>query len=152
MDSLDWKALRYLMTHGRVTWADLASVLGLSAPATADRVRSLENMGVIKGYAALINPDAVACGLTAFIAITLERPEHRAPFLAWVREQPEVQECHHVAGDDDYLLKVRCRDTRRLDNLIGDQLKALPGIRRTRTTIVLSTAKETPELPLPPEA
>jgi Lrp/AsnC family leucine-responsive transcriptional regulator len=151
MDILDWKAIRHLMTHGRVTWADLAGILGLSAPAAADRVRYLEAQGVIKGYAALINPDAVGCGLTAFVSVTLERPEHRAPFLAWVDEQAEVQECHHVAGDDDYLLKVRCRDTRHLDNLIGDRLKALPGIRRTRTTIVLSTTKETTELPLPPE-
>jgi len=65
-----------------------------------------------------------------------------------VQTLPEVQECHHVTGDDDYLLKVRCRHTQDLERLISEQLKSLPGILRTRTTIALSTTKETSALPL----
>ncbi len=148
MDALDSKAIAELMVNGRTTWAELAILLGLSGPAAADRVHRLEERGVIRGYAALIDPEAVGFGLTAFVAVTLERPEHRAPFLARVSDLAEVQECHHIAGDDDYLLKVRCRGARDLDRVISTNLKDLPGVIRTRTTIVLDTCKETPTLPI----
>jgi Lrp/AsnC family leucine-responsive transcriptional regulator len=148
LNSIDLKVVQNLMAQGRITWSELAGILELSAPATAERVRRLEERKVIKGYTALINPEAVGCELTAFIAVTLERPKHRAAFLQRVQELAEVQECHHVTGDDDYLLKVRCRNTRSLEQLVSENLKELPGILRTRTTIVLSTTKETPVLPL----
>lgn len=97
-----------------------------------------------------MDPVAVGYDLTAFIAVTLGRPQDRTPFIGLVGALEEVQECHHVAGDDDYLLKVRCRDTRHLDRLISDHLKSLEGIVRTRTVIVLDTLKETTRLPLEP--
>src|SRR5260221_10277493 len=84
-----------------------------------------------------------------FLDALQERPQHRAAFLQRVQELPEVQECHHVAGDDDYWLKVRCLNTQHLDWLLTEQLKAIPGVIRTRTTIVLSTPKETSAVPLP---
>ncbi len=142
------KAIAKLMLNGRATWAELAGALGLSGPATADRVHRLEERGIIKGYAALIEPEAVGCGLTAFVAVTLLHPEHRAPFLERINDLAEIQECHHIAGDDDYLLKVRCRGTRDLDRIISNHLKRLAGVIRTRTTIVLDTCKETPTLPI----
>ena len=108
----------------------------------------MEEREVIRGYAALVNPEAVGITLTAFVAVTLERPKHRAAFLRRVLELDEVQECHHVAGDDDYLLKLRARGPRELDRLITDELKAVPGVARTRTTIVLGTNKDTPKLPI----
>jgi Lrp/AsnC family transcriptional regulator, leucine-responsive regulatory protein len=149
MDHLDFKALDAMQAHGRTTWAELATILGLSAPAAAERVRQLESAGVILGYAALLNADALGYHLMAFVAISLERPQHRAPFLNAIQHMPEVQECHHVAGDDDYLLKVRCLNTRHLDWLLNEQIKAVEGITRSRTTIVLNTHKETATLPLP---
>ncbi len=148
MDTIDLKIIQSLMSRGRVTWSELAATLDLSAPATADRVRRLEERGAVRGYAALVDPEAVGCGLTAFIAVTLERPEHRDPFLQRVLELSEIQECHHIAGDDDYLLKVRCHSTRDLEQIISERIKSLQGLVRTRTTIVLSTTKETPALPL----
>lgn len=148
LNEIDFKVLQYLMAQGRITWSELAGLLELSAPATADRVRRLEDRQVIQGYTALLNPEAVGLNLTAFVAVTLERPEHRAAFLELVQALPEIQECHHVTGDDDYLLKVRCRHTKDLERLISDRLKGLLGILRTRTTIVLSTLKETSALPL----
>ncbi len=149
MDDIDINVLQQLMTHGRITWSELASLLQLSAPATADRVRRLEEKGIIQSYAALVNPELIGCGITAFIAVTLDRPEHRQGFVDLVNQLPEIQECHHVTGDDDYLLKVRCTSTRSLEALISNQIKGLPGILRTRTTLALSTVKETPVLPLP---
>src|SRR5919107_4221577 len=150
MDKLDIQTLRRLMREGRSTWSELARLLDLSAPAAADRVRRLEERGVIRGYAALVNPEAVGLGVTAFVAVTLERPEHRAGFLGWVDDAPEVQECHHVAGEGDFLLKVRCAAVRDLEAIVSEEIKGLHGVTSTRTTVVLSTRKETPVLPLPP--
>lgn len=148
MDEIDFKLIGQMMSQARMTWAELASFLKLSAPATADRVRRLEERKVIKGYITLVDSKAVGCSLTAFISVTLERPEHRTPFLQRMQELPEVQECHHIAGDYDYLLKVRCVDTEDLERVISNDVKSLPGLVGTRTTIVLSTLKETPILPL----
>ena len=114
------------MHQARITWSDLANSLGLSAPAAADRVRRLEERGVIQGYAALINPNSLGYMLTAFISVSLDRPEHRAAFLQQVESLAEIQECHHITGEDDYLLKVRCRNTQDLERLISDDLKNLP--------------------------
>lgn len=147
MNSNDFKIIEQLMRHARTTWAELGALLGLSAPAAADRVRKLEETGVIKGYAALINPDEIGCGLAAMIAVTLERPEVRSDFLRLVMNLAEVLECHHIAGEQDYMIKVRCSGTRDLERLISEEIKALPGIK-TRTTVILSTVKETPVLPV----
>lgn len=149
MDTIDYKAIRRLMTQGRITWADLGTFLELSPPAAAERVRRLEEKGVIRGYAALVDPESVGCGLTAFISVTLERPEHREAFINRVQGLAQIQECHHVTGDDDYILKVRCGGIRDLENIVSNSLKDLPGIARTRTTVVLSTVKETAVLPVP---
>ena len=147
MNSFDYKIITHLMHHARATWAELGTLLGLSAPAAADRVHKLEEQGVITGYAALINPEYAGCGLAAIILITLDNPADRPTFLELVKQSPEIMECHHIAGAEDYLLKVRCAGTRELEKLISEDIKALPGIK-TRTTIILSTIKETPILPI----
>jgi Lrp/AsnC family leucine-responsive transcriptional regulator len=151
MDTIDLKAIAALQSSGRESWAKLGEILGMTGPAAAERVRRLEESGVIRGYAALVDAESVGAILTAFVAVTLDRPEHRKAFLKKVARLAEVQECHHVAGDDDYLLKLRCRGPRDLDRVISEELKSVPGVGRTRTTIALSTAKETPVVPLPTE-
>jgi Lrp/AsnC family leucine-responsive transcriptional regulator len=138
--------VRHLQENGRESWAKLGESAGLTGPAVAERVRRLEDDGVIRGYAALVDPLAVGAQLTAFVAISLEGADTRAAFVARIEALPEVQECHHVTGDDDYLLKVRCRDTLDLDRLISRDLKSVRGVTRTRTTIALRTAKETPRV------
>jgi Lrp/AsnC family transcriptional regulator, leucine-responsive regulatory protein len=134
---------------GRESWATLGVALGMTGPAAAERVRRLEADGVIRGYAALVDPDAVGAGLTAFVSVTLERPGNRAAFLRRVSRLAAIQECHHVAGDYDYLLKVRCAGTADLDRILTDELKGVPGVVRTRTTVVLRTLKESVIVPLP---
>jgi Lrp/AsnC family transcriptional regulator, leucine-responsive regulatory protein len=148
MDSLDKKALHLLMKQGRATWAELADHLGLSAPSAADRVRKLEEQRVITGYAALLDPVSLGYPLTAYIFVTLATPRKRSAFLQAIDKMEQVSECHHIAGDDDYLLKVRCRTTQDLDHLLATQLKDKLGVARTRTTIVLATAKETVRIPI----
>jgi Lrp/AsnC family leucine-responsive transcriptional regulator len=147
LNNNDIKVIQYLMIQARSTWAELGTLLGLSAPAVADRVHKLEEAGVIKGYSALIDPEAVGCGLAAFISVTLEQPDQRSTFLELVNKQAQIQECHHVAGAEDYILKVRCKSPRELEELISEEIKSLPGVK-TRTTVILSTAKETPILPI----
>lgn len=142
MDTLDQKALALLAGNGRATWAELGQHLGLSAPSAAERVRKLEEQRVIRGYAALADPGAIGFGLLAFIFVTLDSQQKRRRFLDAILKMPGVLECHHVAGDDDYLLKVRCANTLELDELLSHQLKEKLGVARTRTVIALATAKE----------
>ncbi|WCN36184.1 Lrp/AsnC family transcriptional regulator [Aneurinibacillus uraniidurans] len=151
MNALDYKILQLLTTNGRATWAELAANVGMSGPAIADRVRRLEEQGVIKGYTAILNPESVGYEMTAFISISIDQLEHRELFLARVPEIPEVQECHHVAGEYDYLLKVRCQGTKDLDRIISQELRRLPGVFKTQTTITLNTYKDTQKIPLPTE-
>ena len=143
----DFKILERLMQNARATWAELGALIGLTAPAAADRVRKLEDSGIIRGYAAVVDPEAVGLGLTAFIDVTLSGSAHKAVFLEKINSLSEIMECHHIAGNPDYILKVRCRDTRHLERLISEQLKGAPDVN-TKTTIVLSTLKETVVLPI----
>src|SRR5271155_4657531 len=98
MDATDLKAIAALQQHGRASWATLGNTLGMTGPAAAERVHKLEADGVIRGYTALIDPNAVGATLTAFIAVSLDRPAGRAQFLRRIARLPEIQECHHIAG------------------------------------------------------
>lgn len=142
LDDLDDKILKHLSSNGRATWADLAHLLGLSAPSTAERVKRLEEKGFIVGYSAILDHRLLGYSITAFIAVSLSHPKYMADFLKAIEKMGEAEECHHVAGDDDYILKVRCKDTEHLDKFLNEKLKILPGITRTRTTIALSSSKE----------
>lgn len=154
MDAIDRMLLERVAANGRISWAELGHAVGLTGPAVADRIHKLERAGVIRGYTALLSAEALGQDLTAFVGVTVERSEDCPTFLAAVQEMDEVLECHHVAGEDSYWLKVRTRGTGGLERLITDGLKRLPGVVRTRTTIVLSTTKEAvnPALPAHDEA
>jgi len=119
-----------------------------AAPSVADRVRKLEQTGVIRGYAPLLDAESLGYPLVAFVSVTLGSHRNRSAFLRAIEKLEEISECHHVAGDDDYLLKVRCRGNKDLDRLLARELKDRIGVAKTRTTIVLSTAKETARVPL----
>lgn len=149
LDYTDMSILHILAQNGRASQAELASRLGLSRQTISDRMERLLERGVLLGFVPLISAEAVGAGLTAFIGVTVEKTEQCRPFLDAVRGMDEVLECHHVAGDDSYLLKVRTSGTAALERLITDGLKGIPGVIRTRTTVVLSTAKEKAVPPLP---
>ncbi len=134
------------MADGRATWSDLASQCGVSSPAISDRVRRLEKRGIIRGYRAVVDPVQLGYDVTAFVAVVLEHPQYRQGFLDYVQATPAIQECHHVAGDGDYLLKVRCGRMADLERILSEEIKGLPGILQTKTSIALSTVKETTAL------
>ncbi len=148
IDDLDRKILAALIVEGRVKWSALAEQFEVSAPAIADRVRRLERAGVLTGYTATLDPESLGFGLTAFVTVALEHPQYRSGFLDYVQANDRVQSCHHIVGDGDYLLKVCCRSTSELEQLLSEELKALPGIQQTRTTISLRAIKETLEVPI----
>jgi Lrp/AsnC family transcriptional regulator, leucine-responsive regulatory protein len=147
LSGMDSKVARALVKNARATWAELAAMIGCSPPAAADRVHRMEDRGVILGYSARLSPEATGYPLTAFVAVILDRPARRADFLKQVLKMERVLEVHHTAGNEDYLLKVVSASTRDLDQFLSEVLKSIPGLARTRTTVVLATAKEAPLLP-----
>lgn len=150
LNALESKLCRLLVQNARATWAELALKIGYTPPVAAERVHRLEERGVITGYSAILDPEKAGLPLTAFVAVILDRPARRATFIEKVRKLEQVLEVHHTAGAEDYLLKVVASSMRDLDTFLGDILKSIPGVARTRTTIVLGTAKSIPLLPKAP--
>lgn len=142
LDPTDLQILGFLATDGRITFTDLAQRVGLTGPTVAERVRRLESQGVIREFVARLDPPALGLGLTAFISVSLAASAPTPEFLAAVDRVPEIVECHHTAGQDDYLLKVHVAGTGGLEQLITHALKTIPGVTSTRTTVVLSTPVE----------
>ncbi|MDQ3258561.1 MAG: Lrp/AsnC family transcriptional regulator [Acidobacteriota bacterium] len=150
VDEKDEKILEVLQREGRASNVDLARALELTPSATLERVRKLEERGLIRGYMALLDPQSLGLGLVAFIFVRVDdrddilgRAESTAEALAAL---PCVQELHHLAGEDCFLIKVRARDTDDLYRILRDDIGKFKAIRGTRTTIVLKTVKETPRL------
>jgi len=115
---------------------------GLSAPTVGERVKKLESRGIVRRYAAILDPQRVNRPITAFIAIRLDKPVHTQAFLQRIRELDDVLECHHVTGEMDYLLKVRTRSTASLESLITNDVRSMDGVVFTRTMVGLSAPKE----------
>lgn len=147
-DELDVKLLAELSRQGRVRWSALAEQFEVSPPAIADRVRRLEQSGAIEGYTVLLNAEKLGFGLTAFVFVTLAHPRHRKAFVDYVQSNAQIQSCHHVTGEGDYLLRICCRSTADLEQILSEELKSLPGIVQTRTSIALSAVKDGAALPL----
>lgn len=146
INDIDRQILNIIQKDARITNAEIARQVGLAPSAVLERVRKLEERGVILGYAAQIDAAQVDFGLTAFVAVrTHECCNETDRFLA---EIPEVLEVHDVAGEDSYLLKVRVKNTESLSRLLRERLKNVPNVADTKTTIVLQTIKETTALPI----
>ncbi len=147
-DSADTSILAILQANARTTNAQIARQLGMAPSAILERIRKLEARGVIEGYEGRLAPKAIGLGLTAFVFVRSEEAAGAVRTGAALSAISEVQEVHHVAGEDCYLVKVRARDTEDLARLLRERLGAIPQVRSTRTTIVLGTLKETAQLPL----
>lgn len=152
LDEKDARILEILQSDGRATNVELARAVELTPSATLERVRKLEERGVIKGYTAIVDPHALGLGLVAFIFMRVDdrddlvgRAESTAEALSAL---PSVLELHHLAGEDCFLLKVRARDTNDLYRILRDEFGPFKAIKGTRTTIVLKTVKEATTLPL----
>lgn len=142
LDTIDYKLIQILQTNARTTQLELAAAVGLSQPAVAERMRKLEQEGIIIGYAAHIDARRLGKDITAFIGVCISHPKFNRAFAKKIFTLPEVLECHHVTGQDSYLLKVKTENTEKLDELISIKLRTIPGVTRTQTTIVMSSVKE----------
>ncbi|HEX5746731.1 MAG TPA: Lrp/AsnC family transcriptional regulator [Archangium sp.] len=142
MDELDHRLVDLLQRDGRATQLELSRSVGLSQPAVAERIRKLEERGVITGYTARVDASKLGKDITAFIGVSIEHPKYFEGFARKVLAMPEVLEAHRVAGQDSYILKVRTRNTRTLDSLLVETLRTISGVTRTHTTIVLTSIKE----------
>lgn len=143
MDTTDEKLVKLLQENGRATQLELAKEIGLSQPATAERIKKLEERGVIQGYTARVDATKLGKDVTAFIGVSIEHPKYFDAFAKKVLAHPDVLEAHRVAGADSYLLKVKTQNTASLDTLLVEDLRTLPGVTRSHTTIVLASVKET---------
>jgi Lrp/AsnC family leucine-responsive transcriptional regulator len=142
MDALDGHIVDLLQTDGRMTQQAIAQKVGLSQPSVAERIRKLEEAKVITGYTARVDPRKLGKDITAFIGVGIEHPRYFDSFAKKVMGLDEILECHRVAGEDSYVLKVRTEDTSALDRLLVENLRTIAGVTRTHTTIVLASIKE----------
>ena len=151
LDRIDRQILRFLRQDGRMSLASIAKEVGLSGPAVHERVRKLEQNGVIAGYSVIIEPEALDRSHVAFVLVTLSEGDEFAadePIVARICEEPDVLEFHRVAGQDCYLIKIRCATNKEMEQLLR-RIRSIRGVARTRTTIVLSTELEKPTIEVP---
>ncbi|WP_411360312.1 leucine-responsive transcriptional regulator Lrp [Pseudidiomarina sp. YC-516-91] len=143
IDRIDRKILRILQDEGRTSNVALARRVGLSATACNERVRKLEQEGVIESYHARLNPTKLGANLMVFVEITLTRTSSDSfqEFSEAVQKTPEILECHLVAGDFDFLIKARVPDMPSYRKLLGETLLMMPGVNESRTYVVMEEVK-----------
>lgn len=149
IDEVDLKILNILQRDARASNVEIARAVGLAPSATLERIRKLEQRGLIRGYEARLDSAALGRGQVAFVFV---RTNERAGAIGTARRLariPEVQEVHHIAGEDCFLVKVRAASTQELGALLRSRFGTIPRIISTRTTIVLDTLKEVASFPLP---
>ena len=147
IDVIDLKILYILQNNGRKRLADIADEVELSAPAVMERVKKLEASGVIRGYQAQIDSKKVGKDITAFIGVSIGNQNGIDNFAQQMLRYGDVLECHHVTGDESFILKVKSANTGSLEKLLGE-IRSVDGVTRTVTNVVLSTAKESQALDL----
>jgi Lrp/AsnC family leucine-responsive transcriptional regulator len=148
MDAVDRQLLDALRANARVGWAELGRRIGLSGPSVQERVRRLEERAVITGYRTVVSPAAVGLGVSALVGLIQGDDVESEDVAAQLRDVSEVEDCWYVAGEENFVVKVRAADVAALE-LVVAKLRRLPGVSRTRTTVVLSTRWEGRDVPLP---
>ena len=143
----DARLLRILQVDGRRSYADLGTDLGMAGPSAHERVKKLEARGVIVGYSANLDPRTVGLGVLAFTWVTQAPGTITVDLMPRFVEVLEIEECHHVAGEADYILKIRARDMEHLGDVIR-RVQIIPNVFSTRTDVVFSTGFERRPLPL----
>ncbi len=149
LDRIDLRILRTLQAEGRLSNAELAMRVNASPATCHRRTQRLFDEGYITGVRAEVAPESVGLGALVMVGVVLDRstPESFAAFEGAVLELKEVLDCNLVAGDFDYLLKIRVRDMTDFNKLHGNKLIALPGVRQTRTFFVMKNVKDNARLP-----
>ena len=137
MDITDYKIINILQEDGRISMKDLGKIVGLTSPAVSERVKRLEESGVIQGYKAIVNPDKLGRVIKSFINIALPSKNYQ-DFIEYAQNDKRIVECHHITGEDCLLLKVIVKDMYDLEQVI-DKIKQ---VGKTKTSVILSTIIE----------
>ncbi len=147
LDKTDITILKQLQVEGRSQRNKLAEIVHLSVPSVSERMRKLEERNLIEGYRAILNAKKFNFDILAFIFVEVDGSDNYPKFVEKVIEEPEVLECHSITGDGSHILKVRTENTESLEQLLS-KLQSWHGVSKTRSNVVLTSFKETRELPL----
>lgn len=142
MDMIDLKILDTLKENSRISASDISKNINLSIPAVLERIRKMDESGLIEKYTIKINRDMADYKLLSYVFVNIDKTSNVENFRAEIIKFSSVLECHHIAGQYDYLLKVLVKDTKSLETFISKDLKGIKGVAGTNTIIVLSTLKE----------
>lgn len=147
-DAIDTAILDILQNNARATLAEISGKVGLKPPSVLERVKKLENEGVISGYVGIVDARRLGIDITSFIGVNIDHPRNIAVFEGEIDKLgDEILECHHVTGDYTLLLKAKTHNTTTLEKLI-DRIRSIPGVVRTYTMVAFSTLKEAQRIPL----
>lgn len=145
IDDIDLALLEILQKSGRTRRNDLAHTVGLSIPSVSERLKKLEDAGVITGYHAFVDPKKVGKDITAFIKVTVDNSKHFQSFIEHSKGNDEILEIHAITGEGSHVLKVRTENTSSLERLLS-KIQSWSGVVNTTTSLVLSTHKESLKL------
>jgi Lrp/AsnC family leucine-responsive transcriptional regulator len=147
LDEIDITILNHLQKNGRAQRNTIAEIVHLSVPSVSERMRKLEEKGLIQSYNATLNAKKFNFDITAFIFVEVDGSDNYTSFVENASLHPEVLECHSITGDGSHMIKVRTRNTESLESLLS-QIQGWKGVKRTRSNIVLSSFKESRILPI----
>jgi Lrp/AsnC family leucine-responsive transcriptional regulator len=145
LDEIDLKILKMLQENGRIKRNEIAQATGLSVPSVSERMKKLEDAGIIKGYTAILDSKKLGKDITAFVFVSIDSSKNYPLFIERVIDVDEILECHSITGEGSHLLKVKTENTSTLEKLLA-RIQSWPGVTGTRTNIVLSTIKETTKI------
>lgn len=140
MDAIDYQILKCLKENARESATNIGAKINLSTSAVIERIKKLESTGLIEQYTAIINQTILGRELVAFIYVSLEHPKYNENFIKVINENVSVVECHYIAGDFDFILKIITKSGSTLKDVLND-IKSIHGVSLTRTSVVLSTNK-----------
>lgn len=145
LDDLDITILRKLQENGRTKRNELADAIGLSIPSLSERLKKLEDNGVIEGYYTKVNRHFFGLDMMAFVSVIMDSSKNYEKFSDLVKKTPEILECHSILGEGSHILKIVVKETKALELLLS-KIQSWPGVTRTITSFVLSSIKETTSL------
>jgi DNA-binding Lrp family transcriptional regulator len=153
LDRIDRKILKNLQANGRMSNVDLAKEVGISAPPCLRRVRALEEAGYIKGYNAQLNLAHMGYGITVFVLVKLENlsSANKVTFENYIDKLPNVRECHLIAGDIDYILKVVAKNWEDYQDFLRNELTNAPNVSSAKSCLSMNTSKAQPSVPMDDE-
>jgi len=147
LDEIDLKILNHLQKKGRAQRNQLAEIVHLSVPSVSERMRKLEEKELITGYRAILDSKLFNFDITAFVFVEVDGSDNYKKFIERIEDETEVLECHSITGDGSHILKIRTENTDSFENLLS-RLQSWDGVSKSRSNVVLSSFKETTELPI----